>query len=124
MTSSCCLQGLGLLGEVLEPEPVARFLRHCPGLSKQTIGDLLGENDQFFLDVLDAFTATFNFRGKLCYGEAASHSSTLQRSLGARAAHTAAANVFNVPRQSGVTDSGAPGTADRLAVLGLSCMKC
>jgi hypothetical protein len=57
------VQSLGLLGATLEPEPVARFLRHCPGLSKQTIGDLLGENDQFFLDVLDAFTATFSFRG-------------------------------------------------------------
>lgn len=58
------LQSLGLLGDVLEPTAVARFLRHCPGLSKQTIGDLLGENDQFFLDVLDAFTATFSFRGE------------------------------------------------------------
>ena len=58
-----CLQTLGLLGETLEHEAVARFLRHCPGLSKQTIGDLLGENDQFFLDVLDAFTGTFSFRG-------------------------------------------------------------
>ena len=57
------LQTLGLLGETLEHDKVARFLRHCPGLSKQTIGDLLGENDQFFLDVLDAFTGTFSFRG-------------------------------------------------------------
>ncbi|KAK9918480.1 hypothetical protein WJX75_004379 [Coccomyxa subellipsoidea] len=57
------LQSLGLLGESLDPGEVARFLRHCPGLSKQTIGDLLGENDQFFLDVLDDFTATFNFKG-------------------------------------------------------------
>ena len=57
------LQTLGLLGETLEHDEVARFLRHCPGLSKQTIGDLLGENDQFFLDVLDAFTGTFSFRG-------------------------------------------------------------
>ena len=48
---------------------MARFLRHCPGLSKQTIGDLLGENDQFFLDVLDAFTATFQFRGELYKGK-------------------------------------------------------
>ncbi|CAL8465729.1 g5265 [Coccomyxa elongata] len=57
------LQSLGLLSESLDPGEVARFLRHCPGLSKQTIGDLLGENDQFFLDVLDDFTATFNFKG-------------------------------------------------------------
>ena len=73
LTSVHALQSLGLLGDVLEPEPVARFLRHCPGLSKQTIGDLLGENDQFFLDVLDAFTATFKFRGELCSGEVAPH---------------------------------------------------
>ena len=65
----CYLQSLGLLGDMLEPEPVARFLRHCPGLSKQTIGDLLGENDQFFLDVLDAFTASFKFRGEPCCSE-------------------------------------------------------
>lgn len=57
------LQTLGLLSKNLDPGEVARFLRHCPGLSKQTIGDLLGENDQFFLDVLDNFTATFNFKG-------------------------------------------------------------
>ena len=37
--------------------------RHCPGLSKASIGELLGENDDFFLDVLDAFTATFAFGG-------------------------------------------------------------
>ena len=69
------VQSLGLLGDTLEPEPVARFLRHCPGLSKQTIGDLLGENDQFFLDVLDAFTATFSFRGACSHRSAMLHSS-------------------------------------------------
>lgn len=58
-------QTLGLLGDDLDPKAVARFLRHCPGLSKHTIGDLLGENDQFFLEVLDEFTATFKFRGAL-----------------------------------------------------------
>lgn len=63
-------QSLGLLGESLDPGEVARFLRHCPGLSKQTIGDLLGENDQFFLDVLDDFTATFNFKGALSLSHA------------------------------------------------------
>jgi len=57
---------MGLLGEQLQPEDVARFLRYCPGLNKQTIGDLLGENDQFFLDVLDAYTKTFTFTGAPC----------------------------------------------------------
>ncbi len=42
---------------------IARFLRHCPGLSKQTIGDLLGEHDDFFLEVLEEFTKTFDFQG-------------------------------------------------------------
>lgn len=42
---------------------MARFLRFCPGLSKSTIGELLGENEDFFLEVLDAFTATFDFAG-------------------------------------------------------------
>ena len=69
VTPNIWLQSLGLLGDILEPEPVAKFLRHCPGLSKQMIGDLLGENDQFFLDVLDAFTATFQFRGELYKGK-------------------------------------------------------
>jgi brefeldin A-resistance guanine nucleotide exchange factor 1 len=59
-----CAQTIGLLNQDLDPKSVARFLRHCPGLSKQAIGDLLGENDQFFLDVLDEFTATFRFKGK------------------------------------------------------------
>lgn len=31
---------------------MGRFLRACPGLSKQTIGELLGEPDQFYLQVL------------------------------------------------------------------------
>jgi Sec7 domain len=59
----CCEQSLGLLDAELEPAPVARFLRYCPGLAKQTIGELLGENDDFFLEVLDDFTQTFDFRG-------------------------------------------------------------
>ena len=42
---------------------VARFMRNCPGLSKQTIGELLGDNDDFFLEVLDEFTRTFDFAG-------------------------------------------------------------
>ncbi|KAK9828895.1 hypothetical protein WJX72_002652 [[Myrmecia] bisecta] len=57
------LQTIGLLHDDMDPRAVARFLRSCPGLSKQTIGELLGENDDFFLQVLDAFTHTFNFQG-------------------------------------------------------------
>jgi Sec7-like guanine-nucleotide exchange factor len=54
---------LGLLEAEPDPAAVARFLRCCPGLSKQTIGELLGENDDFFLAVLDEFTQTFDFAG-------------------------------------------------------------
>lgn len=64
--STCSLrrwQALGLLEEELDAAAVARFLRFCPGLSKSTIGELLGENEDFFLEVLDAFTATFDFAG-------------------------------------------------------------
>jgi hypothetical protein len=56
-------QALGLLGEEPDARAVARFLRHCPGLSKVTIGELLGENEDFYLEVLDAFTDTFDFAG-------------------------------------------------------------
>lgn len=57
------MQALGLLADPPEVGQVARFLRHCPGLSKAAVGELLGENDAFFLDVLDAFTSTFSFQG-------------------------------------------------------------
>ena len=40
-----------------------RFLRMCPGLSRQLIGDLLGENNERCLRVLERFTASFDFRG-------------------------------------------------------------
>ncbi len=57
------LQSIGLLEQEPDPKIVAEFLRHAPGLSKQTIGNLLGEADQFFLSVLDFFTRTFDFQG-------------------------------------------------------------
>ena len=42
---------------------MARFLRRCPGLSKSTIGELLGDPDDFFLAVLACFTKSFDFAG-------------------------------------------------------------
>ena len=57
------MQSIHLLGEDLDARKIARFLRFCPGLAKQTIGELLGENDAFFLEVLDEFTQTFAFKG-------------------------------------------------------------
>lgn len=58
-----CLQTLGLLPAETDAAGVARFLRCCPGLNKQTIGELLGEHDEFFLEVLRHFTDTFDFTG-------------------------------------------------------------
>lgn len=58
------LQALNLLpAKGLDPVAVAMFLRVCPGLSKTTVGELLGEADDFYLDVLEAFTNTFDFTG-------------------------------------------------------------
>ena len=58
------LQSIHLVDEKPQAIQIARFLRHCPGLSKQTIGELLGEHDDFFLEVLDEFTQTFDFQGR------------------------------------------------------------
>ena len=63
VTARLLLQTLKLLPEQLDAVGVARFMRNCPGLSKQTIGELLGDNDDFFLEVLDEFTQTFDFTG-------------------------------------------------------------
>ena len=60
------VQTLGLLPSEMDPAAIARFLRSCPGLNKQTTGELLGEYDEFFLEVLRHFTDTFDFTG-MCY---------------------------------------------------------
>lgn len=57
------LQQMGLLPEEMNAAAVAQFLRCCPGLNKQTTGELLGEYDDFFLEVLQEFTDTFDFTG-------------------------------------------------------------
>jgi len=57
------VQTLGLLPAEMDPAAVAQFLRSCPGLNKQTTGELLGEYDEFFLEVLRHFTDTFDFTG-------------------------------------------------------------
>ena len=59
-----CMQTLGLLPAEMDPGAVAQFLRSCPGLNKQTTGELLGEYDEFFLEVLRHFTDTFDFTGE------------------------------------------------------------
>lgn len=58
------LQSCNLLPpEKLQPIPVAHFLRSCPGLVKNAIGEMLGERDTFFDEMRDAFAKTFDFSG-------------------------------------------------------------
>lgn len=57
------LQSLKLLPSSLEPSVVARFLRCCPGLAKGSIGEILGERDEFYERVRWAFMETFDFTG-------------------------------------------------------------
>mmetsp|Transcript_17390 Transcript_17390/g.52068 ORF Transcript_17390/g.52068 Transcript_17390/m.52068 type:complete len:1953 (-) Transcript_17390:228-6086(-) len=57
------LQSMGLMGQKLDAKEVALFLRTCPGLAKKTIGELLGEQSEFWLAVLEGFVHTFDFRG-------------------------------------------------------------
>jgi Sec7-like guanine-nucleotide exchange factor len=56
---------MGLLDKDLDPTAVAQILRRCPGLSKFTIGELLGEQSEFWVSVLSSFVTTFDFSGAL-----------------------------------------------------------
>lgn len=47
---------------------VARFLRCCPGLAKGSIGEILGERDEFYEHVRWAFMETFDFTGGCGWG--------------------------------------------------------
>ncbi|GFR51100.1 hypothetical protein Agub_g13429 [Astrephomene gubernaculifera] len=40
---------------------LGQLLFVCPGLNKVTVGELLGDPDPFYLEVLDAYTACFDF---------------------------------------------------------------
>ena len=55
--------GPGPAGRAAGAGPGGALPAPCPGLQQGTIGELLGENEEFFLEVLDAFTATFDFAG-------------------------------------------------------------
>lgn len=76
-------QSLKLLPSSLEPSVVARFLRCCPGLAKGSIGEILGERDEFYERVRWAFMETFDFTGGRGQGRA--------RRQTARTAHRSAA---------------------------------
>ena len=56
-------QKLKLLPSPLTAQSVANFLRACPGLLKSAVGEVLGEREQFYDEVRDAFCDTFDFRG-------------------------------------------------------------
>ncbi|OAY68445.1 Brefeldin A-inhibited guanine nucleotide-exchange protein 1 [Ananas comosus] len=51
------------------PEAVASFLRSTAGLNATTIGDYLGERDEFPLKVMHAYVDSLNFQG-MDFGEA------------------------------------------------------
>jgi len=46
-----------------QPEQIAEFLLNDTGLSKRAIGELLGEHDQFYLDILKFFSHLQDFFG-------------------------------------------------------------
>ncbi|XP_010240903.1 PREDICTED: ARF guanine-nucleotide exchange factor GNL2 [Nelumbo nucifera] len=54
-----------LVSEPPDPKAFAYFYRYTPGLDKNTIGDYLGDPDEFHLEVLKEFTGTFDFSGMI-----------------------------------------------------------
>ncbi|KDP33649.1 hypothetical protein JCGZ_07220 [Jatropha curcas] len=52
-----------LVSDPADPKAIAMFFRYTPGLDKATIGDYLGDPDDFHLQVLKEFTQTFRFSG-------------------------------------------------------------
>ena len=55
------LTAAGLAPSPPSPADVAALLRHCPAVSRDAAGDLLGEGDEFAVAVLDAFARSFDF---------------------------------------------------------------
>lgn len=58
------LQTIKLLPAEKDAKTIAHFLRVCPNLNGHVVGDMLGDADAFYQDVLENFTETFNFSGK------------------------------------------------------------
>ncbi|XP_019458220.1 PREDICTED: ARF guanine-nucleotide exchange factor GNL2 [Lupinus angustifolius] len=52
-----------LISDPPDPKSYAYFFRFTPGLDKKTIGEYLGDPDDFYLQVLKEFTETFHFNG-------------------------------------------------------------
>ncbi|OMO58070.1 SEC7-like protein [Corchorus olitorius] len=54
-----------LVSEPPNPKAFAFFFRYTPGLDKSMIGEYFGDPDDFHLQVLREFTATFEFQGMI-----------------------------------------------------------
>ena len=46
-----------------DPEIIARFLLHTPGLDDAALGDYVGDGDEMCSKVLTCYVSTFNFKG-------------------------------------------------------------
>ncbi|KNA24145.1 hypothetical protein SOVF_018230 [Spinacia oleracea] len=57
------LQSTHLLPEKLDAQSVACFLRYTTGLDKNLVGDFLGNHEEFYVQVLNEFAQTFDFKG-------------------------------------------------------------
>ena len=57
------MQELGLLSDPLNPEEVAQFLKHAPGLDKSEAGEYLGDHKDFNVSVLGVYVNKFDFDG-------------------------------------------------------------
>ncbi|KAK9732863.1 hypothetical protein RND81_04G028000 [Saponaria officinalis] len=55
----------GLVPDPPDAKSFAYFFHFTPGLNKTALGDYLGDPDEFHLDVLNEFTATFDFTGMI-----------------------------------------------------------
>jgi brefeldin A-resistance guanine nucleotide exchange factor 1 len=56
------LQGCGYWAGPPDAAMVGSFLRNTPGLDKKKVGEYLGKNKPFVLEVLEAYVATFEFK--------------------------------------------------------------
>ncbi|KAJ8749810.1 hypothetical protein K2173_013213 [Erythroxylum novogranatense] len=54
-----------LVSDPPDPKALSIFFRYTPGLDKNTIGDFLGDPDEFHIRVLKEFTETFEFTGMI-----------------------------------------------------------
>ena len=58
------LRSIRLFPEENNADVIAKFLRVCPNLNGHIMGDMLGDCDPFYQEILECFTETFDFSGK------------------------------------------------------------